>query len=55
MTCDLGIIANTTLAVAMQLSSIHILFLHSLLFDSVITSYGPSRVLLWTLSRQSVG
>ena len=39
MTCDLGIITNTTLAVAMQLSSIHILFLHSVLFDSVLTSY----------------
>ena len=42
MTCDLGIITNTTLAVAMQLSSIHILFLHSVLFDSVLTSYGLS-------------
>jgi len=42
MTCDLGIITNVTFAVGVQLGSIHILFLGSVLFDSVLTSGGLS-------------
>ena len=42
MTCDVGIITSTTLAVGIQLGSIHILFLGFVLFDSVLTSGGLS-------------
>ena len=40
VTFDLGIVTSIALAVRMQLVSIHILFLGSVLFDSVLTSHG---------------
>ena len=40
--CDLGIITGTALPVGMQFGSIHILFLGSVLVDSVLTSDGLS-------------